>query len=925
MPANVFAAKSRTRRIGALMSLRGGVIVILAMLLVSQAAAVSITGVNVADKADRVIVSVQGDAPLKMGVISSSTGRFIAFQFAGQLNAQGRMVSIRSGKIHNVRYARFQEKPPTTRIVFNTASRLNYSTSWNETKTRVDISVWKFGSNPAASVKSSEPANAAPPTEAVAVNVAAPTQNTKINGSGSLSEVLPVAQYAEPTAKITPLPGKSTAIAPPVSMPPTAPAQPIAVSRQPSNVNKPTAKPVVQAVKPASVPASAGAGKSVSVNFLGADIEDVLKAISVQSKENIVVGNDVAGKVTVSLDGVTIDEALEYVTRLSGYTYVKDKHTYLVGSLTSLGSLAGSTVEIVTLDYVSADDVLEMLKIRFPQVHSSKISVRASKARKHDIKTEYEKGSSGETQGQTDDGSEARPVNTPTSADEKGEAAAGSQAADQTSSRGTSSAKSSGALKATETVSSSAATDSPSSDMIILSGTPDRIEAAKEFISHVEDEMSNQASQKKISLYNVKYLNTVELANTLMSAVMGVRVMLAPSYFNAPSTAGQKLIPANVFSGENTTRLFDTEKNSHSFALIIMGRDQDVQKAMDLAAQFDVPLPTEDNHLLTYKLKYVGLKNIITTVRKLTPNVVIESAGMDPDEDDTGSGSSPAGSGAGSNKDGELREAGTDQTNVKQQTAMNAQAVDSLSRLIILFGRKYDVQKAISIIEMLDVKSPQIKIEAKFTALSESGEKKLGLDWNWGDFSKVEVSRNRWRRQPVDFGATLDALISNGDGTLLASPSLICLEGKPGQFFVGDEIRYVTQISVATNGAPTVTTDTANIGVQLSVVGSVSDDGNITLNLHPEVSTLKLDERMRSEAGITLPVITRRFTDHVVRVNNGDTIVIGGLILDSELDSLRKVPLLGDIPLFGHLFRHRDKTKERSEVVVFITASIVED
>jgi type II secretory pathway component GspD/PulD (secretin) len=168
-------------------------------------------------------------------------------------------------------------------------------------------------------------------------------------------------------------------------------------------------------------------------------------------------------------------------------------------------------------------------------------------------------------------------------------------------------------------------------------------------------------------------------------------------------------------------------------------------------------------------------------------------------------------------------------------------------------------------------------------------------------------------------------LISNGDGTLLASPSLICLEGKPGQFFVGDEIRYVTQISVATNGAPTVTTDTANIGVQLSVVGSVSEDGNITLNLHPEVSTLKLDERMRSEAGITLPVITRRFTDHVVRVNNGDTIVIGGLILDSELDSLRKVPLLGDIPLFGHLFRHRDKTKERSEVVVFITASIVED
>ena len=60
-------------------------------------------------------------------------------------------------------------------------------------------------------------------------------------------------------------------------------------------------------------------------------------------------------------------------------------------------------------------------------------------------------------------------------------------------------------------------------------------------------------------------------------------------------------------------------------------------------------------------------------------------------------------------------------------------------------------------------------------------------------------------------------------------------------------------------------------------------------------------------------------------MKSGETIVIGGLIKDDELDTLKKVPLLGDLPVLGHLFRHREKTKDHSEVVIFITASVVND
>ncbi len=902
MQANAFAAKSKARRIGASISLRGIIITMLALLIVSQVAAANITGVNVANQPDRVIVSVQGNAPLKMGVISSSSGRFIAFQFAGQLDVEGRMVSIQSGKIHNVRYSRFQEKPPATRIVFNTASSLDYSTTWNDDKTRVEISVWKFGATPKAQATPNIP-------------VAPKVEVSSLPSKAVLSTEPPMA---------IPIAVESIQAIEAAMRPAVAASAPARVNRQMASAS-PQPAPVS---KPASVPASMGAGRTVSLNFLGADIGDVLKAISVQSKENIVVGSDVAGKITVTLKDVTVDQALEYITQLSGFTYVKTQETYLVGSLNLISGFADSNVEIVTLSYANADDVLEMLKVRCPHIRSSKISVLGGKARTHDVRLSFGKAMDTATKTIQDGSGNALQVTEKKDAQSKEREPDAAGASE-------SSSESSSASKGQESMSSTSAPDSPQSNMIILSGTQDRIDAAKEFIAQVEETMKNQSADKKISLYPVKHVNTVELANTLMSVVLGVNVLIAPSDtlagMPAPDNSKQKLISVSAISGENSVRQFETQSGNYGHTLIIVGKAENVQKALDTAAQFDVP---GDFELATYKLKYVALRNVIGAVRKLVPGVLLESIGLDPKEsadlapgkdDSSGGGSSPAGGGAGGASEEGLREAGKDQTNVKQQGAMNAKAVDSLSRLLILQGRKYDVKKALSILEMLDVKSPQIKIEAKFTALSETGEKKLGVSWSWGEFSKVEVSRNRWHREPVDFGAKLDALIANGDGTLLASPSLICLEGKPGQFFVGDEIRYVTQISVATNGAPTVTTDTANVGVQLSVVGAVTDDGNITLNLHPEVSTLKLDTSMRSEAGITLPVITRRFTDHVLRVKNGETIVIGGLILDSELDSLSKVPVLGDLPLFGHLFRHRNKTKERSEVVVFITASIVED
>lgn len=902
-------------------------------LLAGQAIAVTnITGVNVANKPDRVVISVQGSAPLKMAVLTSGSGCYLGFQFSGHLTTKGRLVSIHSGRIFNVRYSSFQERPPAARVVLNTSSHLDYSTTWNDDKTRVEITIWKFGASPSAKPERAvdDESGAQPAPDLLPMLPSAELGMPQDSEPGKLVDPTSAQPKVAPMAVARVAPAVVR-----VARMPAKPADPVSAQPKAAPMRTVRVAPAMVRVAPTpSIPAAFGAGKKVSLNFLGADIADVLKALSVQSGENIVVGSDVTGTITVTLDGVTVEEALDYITQLSGYTYVKDQHTYLVGSMESVGGLSNAKVEIVTLSYANADDVLEMLKTQCPQIRASKISVRGGLAKKHTQtfgqgKTALDTSSQANTtQGQANGNASGQAdANSQGKANGADNSASGS--ATGQSAPNVQGSKSVDDTKSTESLASSTAVNSPPSNMIALVGTDEKIAAAKGFIAQVEDAMKNQGSDKKIGVYSVKYVNTQELANMLMSVVMGVTITLAPSAETGPikSAQGQLIMPVNILSGENTSRAFDMANNAFSHTLIIVGSADDVQKALDTAVQFDVPGETD---IATYKVKYVDPDLLAKTVRRLVPAVYVEGLGMTTalgggDQSASGasggangaatpgggSGSTPAGSGGGSQ--------GT------KSMTMDAGALNNLSRMLVITGRKGDVEKARTLIEALDVKSPQIKIEAKITSLSQTGEKKLGLSWSWGAFTKNEVSPSHWQRQPWDFAAKLDALITNGDGKLLAAPSLVCLEGKPGQFFVGDQIMFVTQISAAVNGTPTVTTGTADVGVLLSVVGNVASDGDITLNLHPEVSVVKFDSVNSPGLALTLPTITRRYTDHVVRVKSGETIVIGGLIKDDDLDTLSKVPILGDLPVLGHLFRHREKTTEHSEVVIFITASVVND
>ncbi len=162
--------------------------------------------------------------------------------------------------------------------------------------------------------------------------------------------------------------------------------------------------------------------------------------------------------------------------------------------------------------------------------------------------------------------------------------------------------------------------------------------------------------------------------------------------------------------------------------------------------------------------------------------------------------------------------------------------------------------------------------------------------------------------------ATVDALIQDDKAHLLASPSITTLNGKEARIIIGERFPYREKTQTTTG--TTETTKWVDIGTTLRVTPRVSPDGWITMLIHPEVSSLT----QSLDVG---PRISTREADATIRVRDGETIVIGGLIKRQDDRTKSKIPLLGDIPGLNWLFGKSKVDESSTELVVFITPHIM--
>lgn len=183
--------------------------------------------------------------------------------------------------------------------------------------------------------------------------------------------------------------------------------------------------------------------------------------------------------------------------------------------------------------------------------------------------------------------------------------------------------------------------------------------------------------------------------------------------------------------------------------------------------------------------------------------------------------------------------------------------------------------------------------------------------------------------QRGSLSAVLDALKQQGDLKIVSKPRLRTLNNQPAVVRVGTDVPvFVTQVTQSPGSPPVISTNetiqTVTVGTVLSITPQVSADGLITLDITPAVSRLVRTET--SATGNTnAPVIDIRQASSIVRVRDGATIVMGGLVQDTSTSTRRKVPVLGDIPLLGKAFSGTYKNSERTELIFFLTPRIITD
>jgi general secretion pathway protein D len=169
---------------------------------------------------------------------------------------------------------------------------------------------------------------------------------------------------------------------------------------------------------------------------------------------------------------------------------------------------------------------------------------------------------------------------------------------------------------------------------------------------------------------------------------------------------------------------------------------------------------------------------------------------------------------------------------------------------------------------------------------------------------------------------TLHALASKGKVEILSRPSIMARNNQEAVIVVGQEVPFITNSRITDDGQTINTVTYDNVGIILRVTPFITSEGTVEMIVAPEISSLT-DQTVPISNTVGAPVIAKRSAETVVVTPDAKTVVIGGLMETQRVESVQKVPLLGDIPLLGAAFRRTIKNDVKRELMIFLTPFIV--
>ncbi|HLG18859.1 MAG TPA: type II secretion system secretin GspD [Bdellovibrionota bacterium] len=294
-------------------------------------------------------------------------------------------------------------------------------------------------------------------------------------------------------------------------------------------------------------------------------------------------------------------------------------------------------------------------------------------------------------------------------------------------------------------------------------------------------------------------------------------------------------------------------------------------------------------------------------------------------------------------------------------------AADNSTNALVITASPSDYEALLPVIEQLDVRRPQVFVEALIMEVSVRknvdvgvsgygtakpsdnlallGMSNLGLSplalsgiKNQGDAATAAgslasglvlggISPREFKipgtnvKIPMN-GALFRALQANTALNILSAPNILTSDNKKAEILVGNEVPFMTSNFTGADGKPVTNFDRKKVGIQLSVTPQINEGDEVTLEIEQKIEEV---EPRPSDSQFKDLVTSERAAKTTVVAQNSQTIVIGGLIKDKDSKAVSKVPLLGDIPLLGYLFRNTSVVKEKVNLIIFLTPHVVHD
>ncbi len=175
----------------------------------------------------------------------------------------------------------------------------------------------------------------------------------------------------------------------------------------------------------------------------------------------------------------------------------------------------------------------------------------------------------------------------------------------------------------------------------------------------------------------------------------------------------------------------------------------------------------------------------------------------------------------------------------------------------------------------------------------------------------------------ADFNFLLRALQSDGSLEVLSAPTIVVSNNQEGNITIGDNVPFLRGSQVSDNGQVSSQVEYEDVGIIVDVTPHINPDGYVNMLIKPEISSLNPGSNVQISEGVSAPTFTNRSAETTVTVKDGETIVIGGLIQTQEDERETKVPVLGDLPGVGNLFRATSSTRRRTELLILLTVNVV--